>query len=250
MDRMGYGTAHRGPPIDGALTLPRPRCRHGSRSRRWAESRLRWPGARGGPPRKAAPMPYSRRSQGRADADPRAVDQCRAQLRRGLRLADRRHPAQHRGDRARRPSGPAPGGRALAPDRLRVRPQRRRRRLPRVVLQGRPRRARAVRPGGRGFDPQREAARRGLLVRVRQRPGDRPADHDQRVARPARPQGHRRRRRRHLRDVRRHPRHGRQPDRRDGGAGLPGLGLAVQSRHTRGLRARAAPSSRTTCPRP
>ena len=127
---------------------------------------------------------------------------------------------------------------ALAADRLRVRPHRRRRRLPRVVLQGRPRRARAVRAGRRGLDPQREAARRGLLVRVRQRPDDRPADDHQRVARPAGAQGDRGRRRRHLRDLRRHPRHGRQPDRRDGRARLPGLGLEVQGRHPDRLRAR------------
>ena len=85
--------------------------------------------------------------------------------------------------------GPAEGRRALAAHRFRVRTQRRRRRLPRVVLQGRPRRARAVRAGRRGLDPQREDQRRGLLGGVRQRPGDRPADHHQRVDRPARAQG-------------------------------------------------------------
>ena len=62
----------------------------------------------------------------------------------------------------------------------------------RVVLQGRPRRARAVRPGRRGLDPERGDQGGGLLVRLRQRPGDRPADHHQRVARPARPEGARR----------------------------------------------------------
>ena len=58
------------------------------------------------------------------------------------------------------------------------------------------------------------------------------------------------RRRRHLRHLRRHPRHGRQPDRRHGRARLPRLGLEVQGRHPDRLRARAARSSRTTCPRP
>ena len=190
------------------------------------------------PPRKAALMPTRCRTTGRADTDPRAVDQRRTQLRRRLRVADGGHPAQHRGDRARRPPRAAAGRGALAADRLRVRPRRRRRRLPRVVLQGRPRRARAVRAGGRGVDPQRAAARRGLLVRVRQRPGDRPADHDQRVARPARAEGHRHRGRRHLRHLRRHPRHGRQPDRRHGRARLPRLGLEVQGRHPDRLRPR------------
>ena len=79
------------------------------------------------------------------------------------------------------------GRRPLAADRLRVRPDRWRRRLPRVVLQGRPRRARSVRARRRGLDPQRGDQGRGLLVRLRQRPGDRPADDHQRVARPARP---------------------------------------------------------------
>ena len=126
---------------------------------------------------------------------------------------------------------------ALAADRLRVRPERRRRRLPGVVLQGRPGRARAVRPGRRGIHPQRAAARRGLLVRVRQQPGHRAADDHQRVAGPAGAEGDRDRGGRHLRHVRRHPRHGRQPDRRDGRAGLPRLGVEVQGRHPDRLRA-------------
>ena len=134
-------------------------------------------------------------------------------------------------------------------DRLRVRPERGRRRLPGVVLQGRPRRAGAVRPRRRGVDPERAAARRGLLVRLRQQPGHRAADDHQRVAGPAGPQGDGHRRGRHLRHLRRHPRHGRQPDRCDGRAGLPRLGVEVQGRHPDRLRARAARSSRTTCPR-
>ena len=43
-------------------------------------------------------------------------------------------------------------------------PDRRRGRLPGVVLEGRPGRARPLRARGRGLHPQREAARRGLLV--------------------------------------------------------------------------------------
>ncbi len=89
-----------------------------------------------------------------------------------------------------------------------------------------------------GSIPNETDQRRGLLVRVRQRPGDRPADHHQRVARPAGAEGDRDRRRRHLRDLRRHPRDGGQPDRRDGRARLPRLGLEVQGRHPDRLRAR------------
>ena len=111
-------------------------------------------------------------------------------------------------------------------------------RLPGVVLQGRPGRARAVRAGGRGLDPERGAQGRGLLVRLRQRPDDRAADDHQRVAGPAGAQGAGRARGRHLRHVRRDPRDGRQPDRRDGRARLPGLGLEVERRHPDRLRAR------------
>ena len=63
------------------------------------------------------------------------------------------------------------------------------------------------------------------------------------------PEGAGRARRRHVRDLRRHPRHGRQPDRRDGRARLPRLGLEVEGRHPDRVRARAARSTRTTCPR-
>ena len=58
------------------------------------------PGKRGGDA-------HSRSSQGRRDAHPRPVDQRRPQLRRRLGRADRRDPAQHRGDRARRAARPA-----------------------------------------------------------------------------------------------------------------------------------------------
>ncbi len=139
--------------------------------------------------------------------------------------------------------------RPLAADRLRVRPGAGRGHLHRVVLQGRARRARPVRPGRRGLDPQRVDQARGLLVRLRRRPGDRPADHHQRVDRPARPQGAGRGRHRHLRDLRRHPRDGGQPHRRHGRAGLPGLGLEVARRASRSSACPAARSSRTTSPR-
>ena len=50
-------------------------------------------------------------------------------------------------------------------------------------------RARAVRARRRGLDPERGDQERGLLVRVRQQPRHRPADDDERVARPARAEG-------------------------------------------------------------
>ena len=123
------------------------------------------------------------------DRHPRPVDQRRAELRRRLGRPHRGDPAEHRGDRPRRPARAAEDRRPLAADRLRVRPGRRRRRLHRVVLQGRPGRARAVRARRRGLDPQRGDQERGLLVRLRQQPRDRPADDDERVARPAGAEG-------------------------------------------------------------
>ena len=189
------------------------------------------------------------RSPSGRDRRPRPVDQRRVELRRRLGRAHRRHPAEHRGDRPRRPARAAEDRGALAADRLRVRARRRRRRLHRVVLQGRPRRARAVRARRRGLDPERGDQERGLLVRVRQQPRHRPADDDERVARPPRAEGARRARRRHLRRLRRHPRHGRQPDRRDGRARLPRLGLEVEGRPARSCASRAARPTPTTCPR-
>ena len=49
--------------------------------------------------------------------------------------------------------------------------------------------------------------------------------------------------------LRRHPRHGRQPDRRDGRARLPRLGLEVEGRASRSCACRAARRIPTTCPR-
>ena len=60
--------------------------------------------------------------------------------------------------------GALPGLPKVAVHRLRMRPQGRRRRLHRVVLESRPRRARPVRARRRGVDPQRGAGRRGVLV--------------------------------------------------------------------------------------
>src|SRR5215472_3992604 len=67
-----------------------------------------------------------------------SLDEWRSRLRRGLGGADGCHPAQHRGDRARRPARAAEGGGALAADRLRVRPRARGGHVHRMVAQGRP----------------------------------------------------------------------------------------------------------------
>ena len=194
-------------------------------------------------------MPATTQAPPDETVDPRPLDQRRAELRRRLRRPHRRDPAEHRGDRPRRAARPPEDRGALAADRLRVRPGRRRRRLHRVVLQGRPRRARAVRARRRGLDPQRGDQERGLLVRLRQQPRHRPADDDERVARPPRAEGARGARGRHVRDLRRHPRDGRQPDRRDGRARLPRLGLEVEGRPARSSACRAARSTPTTSPR-
>ncbi len=172
------------------------------------------------------------------DGRPHPLDQRRTELRRRLGRPHRGDPAQHRGDRARCPPWSPEDRRPLAVDRLRVWPGRGRRRLHRVVLQGRSGGARAVRAGGRRFDPQREDQERGLLVRVRQQPRHRPADDDERVAGSPGAEGAGRAGRRHLRHLRRHTRHGRQPDRRHGRAGLPGLELEVEGRSAHRLRSR------------
>ena len=171
-------------------------------------------------------------------AAPHPLDERRAQLRRGLRRAHRGDPAEHRGDRAGRPARPATHPGALAPHRLRVRAGAGRGHLHRVVAQGGPRRARALRARRRGLDPQRGDQVRGLLVRLRQQPDDRPAHDHVRVAGPAGAEGDRHRGRRHLCDLRRHPRDGRQPDGGHGGARLPRLVLDVQGRPTDRLRPR------------
>ena len=100
------------------------------------------------------------------------------------------------------------------------------------------RRTRPVRPRRRRLDPERSDQERGLLGRLRQRAGHRPADHAQRVDRPARAEGVGRHRGRHLRDVRRHPCDGRQSDRRDGRARLSWLELEVEGRPADRVRAR------------
>ena len=125
-----------------------------------------------------------------------------------------RHPGDPRdaeGDR------PQPGARL-----------RERRRVHAGLVRRRGRQARPVRPHRRGVDPERGALRRGLLGGDGNRPRHRPADHHQRVGGPARAEGGGGGRARDLRDLRRHPRDEEQPDRRDGGRGLPRLGLEVE----------------------
>ena len=97
-----------------------------------------------------------------------------------------------------------------------------------------------------GSVPNEEINGDGPLDRHGRRPGDRPADHDQRVDRPARAEGGRGRRGRHLRDLRRHPGDEEQPDRRDGAPRLPRLELEVEGRASRSSASRAARPSPTT----
>ena len=81
-----------------------------------------------------------------------------------------------------------------------------------------------------GSIPNEAIKQRGLLGRVRQRPGHGPADDHERMARPARAARVGDRRRGHVRVLWRHPRDGRQSDRRDGRRRSPGLGLSRQER--------------------
>src|SRR3981189_133429 len=108
-------------------------------------------------------------------------------------------------DRPGRAAWPPQDRHPLAADRLRERSGRRGRRFHRMVLQGRPRRARTFRAGGRGIDPQRSHQGRGLLVRVREQPRHRSAYDHQRVARPAGPPNHPRGGGGHLRPPPREP---------------------------------------------
>ena len=137
----------------------------------------------------------------------------------------------------------------LAADRLRVRTGRRRRRLHRVVLQGRPGRARAVRARRRGLDPERGDQERGLLVRVRQQPRHRSADDDERVARPAGPEGAGGARRRHLRDrtAASTPWPGTRPAR--WACPTTSAGAGSRRRASPSCASRAARPTPTTCPR-
>ena len=153
-------------------------------------------------------------------------------LRRRLGRADRGNPAEHRGDRPRRPARAAEDRGALAAHRLRVRPRAGRRHLHRVVVQGRPRRAGAVRPRRRGLDPERGAQpdNGGYFCGF----GNDPVTGEVRTTNEwldiLAPKATAIIAVGTCADVRRHPRHGRQPDRRDGRAGLPRLGLEVEGR--------------------
>ena len=116
------------------------------------------------------------------------------------------------------------------------------------------------RPGGRPrrgeLDPfvlvvegsiaERADQRRRPLGGDRHRPGDRPADHDQRVGRPARAEGRGGRRDRHLRHLRRHPGDEEQPDRRDGAAPTTSAGTGSRRPACRSSTSPAARRSPTT----
>ena len=96
-----------------------------------------------------------------------------------------------------------------------------------------------------GSIPNEDIKAEGYWGGLRQRPADRPADHDERVARSACAEGAGDRRRRHLCDLRRHPRDGRQSDRRMGVADY--LGWDWRRRPgSRSSACRAVRSSRTT----
>ena len=207
-------------------------------------------GTRPAAPESRRTMPTAEAVEGRRDPHPRAVDQRRAQLRRRLRRADRRDPAQHRGDRPRRAAracrkiavhwplidfecGPTGG----ADDFLEWFFKADRGELEPFVL--------VV----EGSIPNEKLHDEGYWCGFGNDPATgQPMTTSEWLDRLA-PEGHRGRRGRHLRHLRRHPRDGRQPDRRDGRARLPRLGLEVQGRHPDRLRARAARSSPTTCPR-
>ena len=97
-----------------------------------------------------------------------------------------------------------------------------------------------------GSIPNEKLVRRGLLGGDRRRPGDRPADHDERVARPPGAEGRRGGRDRHLRDLRRDPRDAQQPDRRDGGRATTSAGTGSPRRACRWSTSPAARRSPTT----
>ena len=134
------------------------------------------------------------------------------------------------------PRGHHPAGDPGHAQGRRPQPGRRLRRRPGVragLVRRRERRARPVRARDRGLARQRGDQRRGPLDRFRRQPGERPADHDERVDGPARAQGRRGGRGGHVRHLRRHPRDEEQPHRRDGRPRLSGLELEVQGRAAR-----------------
>ena len=104
---------------------------------------------------------------------------------------------------------------------------RERRRVHAGLLRRRGGRARPVHPRARGVGADEQINGDGPLDRVRRQRVRRPADHRQRVDRPARAEGRGRAGHRDLRDLRRHPGDAQQPDRRDGPARLPRLGVDV-----------------------
>ncbi|CAA9483539.1 MAG: [Ni/Fe] hydrogenase, small subunit MSMEG_2720, partial [uncultured Solirubrobacteraceae bacterium] len=163
-----------------------------------------------------------RRTARRLRADPRALDDGRAGLRRRVRRDDVCHGAEPRGS-AQRGDPRQPADDPAQPDAG----LRDRRGLPASVVRrrGRPPGSVSARRGRRRR--RRAAQRRGPLDRLRRGPDRRSADHRQRVDRPPGTEGGGGRRGRHLRDLRRRSRDEEQPDRCDGRAGLPRLVVAV-----------------------
>ena len=162
-------------------------------------------------------------------------------LRWGLRGDDLGDEPVARGHHPRGHPRHAPRGHPHAGARLRERG-----RVPPGLVRRRGRQARPVRPDPRGLGAEREDQRRGALGRDRRQPGERPADHHQRVDRPARAEGRGRGRDRHVRHLRRHPRDEEQPDRRDGPAATTSAGTSGPRPASRSSASRGARRSRTT----
>ena len=101
-----------------------------------------------------------------------------------------------------------------------------------------------------GSIPNESIKSEGYWSGLRQQPGHRPADDDERVARPPDAEGPRGRGGRDLRHLRRHPRDGRQSDRRHGRARTTSAGTGSRRPASRSCASRAARPIRTTSPRP
>ena len=187
----------------------------------------------------ASPYAKQQEDRGRHRACP--VDDHRPELRGRLRRDDLGHQPEPRGHHPAGDPRHAEGRRPQPGRRLRGRAG-----VRAGVVRRREGRARPVRARDRGLARQRGDQRRGPLDRLRRQPGERPADHDERVDGPARAEGRRGRRGRDVRDLRRHPGDEEQPDRRDGRAGLPRLEAGSRRPACRSSASRAARRSRTT----
>ena len=158
----------------------RRQARHGPAGRRPAAADLLKGSAHGGNRVRAQP------GQDGGDHRPRHLAHDGPQLRGRQRRDDRRHEPEPRGHHHRRDPRHAAGRRAQHGARRRDGAG-----VHAGLVRRRGRQARPVRAHPRGLDPQREDQRRRLLDRHGREPGQRAADHHQRVDRPA---GSRRRR--------------------------------------------------------